>query len=155
MPEETNEKKAVRQTGSNTIVPVKADELVEKAVEMKKKGLRLSQACCSWVNNQYEISYSFADDQTLDYITLRILAERTATISSISEIYPYAAFYENEMEELFGLNIRYIDLDYHNRLYRIKTKAPFLPEDQREVATDETKKISAPDAPETQKEDAN
>jgi ech hydrogenase subunit D len=155
MSEEAADKKTAGLSGKSVIVPIQAEELVQKAVEMKKKGLRLSQACCSWVNNQYEISYSFADDETLDYTTLRILAGRTDEITSISEIYPYAAFYENEMEELFGLKIRYINLDYHNRLYRIKTKAPFLPEDQREVTSGPAAEKSPDVAEAGKKEDAN
>ncbi|MCH4031034.1 MAG: NADH-quinone oxidoreductase subunit C [Lachnospiraceae bacterium] len=156
MPEKTNDKNTIRPVGENVIVPIKAEELVGKAIEMKKDGLRLSQAHCSWVNNQYEVSYSFANDETLAYTTLRICVGRTAELSSISEIYPYAAFYENEMEELFGLKIRFKDLDYHNKLYRIKVKAPFLPEDQRDVSTDTAQeKTGAADAPAGQKEDAN
>ncbi|MGI5989641.1 MAG: NADH-quinone oxidoreductase subunit C [Lachnospiraceae bacterium] len=154
MPEETNEKKSVRPIGENVIVPIKADELIEKALEMKKQGRRLSQAHCSWYDNQYEVSYSFADDETLAYTTLRFTAPRTAVISSISEIYPYAAFYENEMSELFGLNIRFMNLDYHNKLYRIKTKAPFLPEDQRDIAPQQ-EETAKQEKPAENKEDAN
>lgn len=154
MPEESNEKKSVRPIGENVIVTIQADELIEKALEMKKQGLRLSQAHCSWYNNQYEVSYSFADDETLAYTTLRFTAPRTAEITSISEIYPYAAFYENEMSELFGLNIHFMNLDYHNKLYRIKTKAPFLPEDQREIAP-QTDEKSGQETPAESKEDAN
>ena len=34
--------------------------------------------------------------------------------------------YENEMKELFGVNIQMINLDYQNRLYRINEETPFL-----------------------------
>ena len=32
----------------------------------------------------------------------------------------------NEMKELFGVNIKMINVDYDNKLYRIKEDAPFL-----------------------------
>lgn len=142
MPEETV-KQSGKLLGKDEIIPIKAEDLIEKALEMKKKGLRLSQAHCSWINDQYEISYSFADDETLDYKTLRFYADRKAKVTSVSEIFPYAAFYENEMAELFGMDIEFMNLDYHNKLYRIKKKAPFLPEEVRKAEGLDEKKEDA------------
>ena len=35
-----------------------------------------------------------------------------------------AVFYENEMKELFGANIKMIETDYQNKLYRIEQETP-------------------------------
>lgn len=117
--------------GKNEIIEIQKEDLLLRAIEMKKKGLRLSQICAAWADKKYELSYSFADDETYDYFTLRVLAEKEEEIPSVTEVFPMAVFYENEMKELFGVKIQMISEDLHDRLYRIDTKTPFLPEEDR------------------------
>ena len=73
-----------------------------------------------------ELSYSFANDETNDYINLRIVMEKEDEVCSITEFYPYAFLYENEMKELFGVNVRMINMDYNSKLYRLKDETPFI-----------------------------
>ena len=118
--------------GKNEIIPIAPAELPIRAMEMKNKGYRLSQACAAWLKKEkkLELSYSFVDDDTYDIFSLRISledAERDTEIASISEIFSYASFYENEMRELFGANIKVINLDLQNKLYRIEEETPFVP----------------------------
>jgi ech hydrogenase subunit D len=118
--------------GKNEIITITAAELPIRAMEMKEKGLRLSQACAAWLRKEekLELSYSFVDDETYDMFNIRISLDndkRDTEIASISDIFPYAAFYENEMRELFGANIKVINLDFHNKLYRIEEETPFVP----------------------------
>lgn len=115
----------------NEIIEIRKEDLLVKAIEMKKKGFRVSQICAAWAEKKYELSYSFADDETYDYFTLRVIAEKDEEIPSITEVYPMAVFYENEMKELFGVKIQMISVDLQDRLYRIDTKTPFLPEEDR------------------------
>ena len=100
-------------------------------MEMKKSGLRFSQGCAAFWDGRYELSYSFADDETYEYKTLRLKAELDEEIPSITEIIPTAVFYENEMAEMYGVKIRMISLDFRNKLYRIEEEAPLLPKDAR------------------------
>ena len=118
--------------GKNEIIAIEPGELSVKAMEMKSKGLRLSQACAAWLRKEekLELSYSFVDDETYDMFNIRISLDndkRDTEIASISDIFPYAAFYENEMRELFGANIKYIGMDLQNKLYRIQEETPFVP----------------------------
>ena len=118
--------------GKNEIIAIEPGELSVKAMEMKSKGLRLSQACAAWLRKEekLELSYSFVDDETYGMFNVRISLDndkRDTEIASISDIFPYAAFYENEMRELFGANIKVINLDLHNKLYRIEEETPFVP----------------------------
>ncbi len=110
----------------NVLIEVEADRILDTVMEMKNKGLRLSQACAAYVNDKYELSYSFANEDTYEYTTLRVIIDKETEICSITEFYPYAFFYENEMKELFGVNIKMINDDYHNKLYRIEAETPFL-----------------------------
>jgi len=113
---------------ANTIRVIEKSELLLEVMKQKKAGRRLSQACASYRDEKYELSYSFADDVTCDYETLRVVVELDEEVPSITEMFPYAMFYENEMAELFGVKIKMIEIDYHDTLYRIKAKTPFLPE---------------------------
>ena len=116
--------------GKNEIIAIEPGELSVKAMEMKSKGLRLSQACAAWLrkDEKLELSYSFVDDDNYDMFNVSLDNDKRDTeIASISDIFPYAAFYENEMRELFGANIKVINLDFHNKLYRIEEETPFVP----------------------------
>ena len=116
----------------NEIVEIELKDLLLKVMKMKNAKLRLSQACCAYVDGKIELSYSFSNDRNYDLITLRVKVDVDTKIPSISEIMPSAIYYENEMKELFGINIQMIAVDYHKKLYRIKKKAPMLPEEVRE-----------------------
>lgn len=111
--------------------------LLEKVLEKKKQGLRLVQICATYYNGGYELSYSFSEDETYQLSTLRVVIDLEQMVPSISEIIPCAVFYENEMHEMFGVNVEMIGVDYHDRLYRIKTEMPFLPDDVREKKLEE------------------
>lgn len=110
----------------NVLIEIEADRILDTVMEMKNKGLRLSQACAAYVNDKYELSYSFANEDTYEYTTLRVVIDKETEICSVTEFYPYAFLYENEMKELFGVNIKMINFDYHNKLYRIQAETPFL-----------------------------
>lgn len=110
----------------NVLEEIEAEELLTKVMEKKNAGLRLSQACAACVNGKYELSYSFANDDTYEYITLRIVIDLDTEIPSITAFYPFAFLYENEMKELFGVKIHMINLDYQDKLYRISAETPFL-----------------------------
>ena len=116
----------------NELIAITKGELLPKCMEMKKSGLRFSQGCAAFWDGRYELSYSFADDETYEYKTLRLAAELDEEIPSITEIIPTAVFYENEMAEMYGVKIRMISTDYRNKLYRIDEEAPLLPKDARE-----------------------
>ncbi len=109
----------------NIQIAIEPEAILDHAMKMKKQGFRLSQACAAYVNKKFELSYSFADDSgTYQLTTLRIVIDPETEVSSITELYPYAFLYENEMKELFGVKIRLINLDYDNKLYRIRQETP-------------------------------
>lgn len=110
---------------AQTLVEITPDELLGHVMAMKSHKLRLSQICCVFSNDKLELSYSFANDETNDYINLRIVTDKSTEICSITEFYPYAFLYENEMKELFGVNILMINLDYNSKLYRLQDETPF------------------------------
>ena len=122
------------------IIEIDVDQLLTKAMELKKAGFRLSQACAAFVNEKFELSYSFAEDKTYQYTTLRVVIDTDTEVPSITDIVPPAVFYENEMKELFGVKIKMISLDYENRFYRIEAETPFGPDGKKGAAASGEKK---------------
>ena len=116
------------------IEEITVGELLTKAMGLKKAGYRLSQACAAYVDEKYELSYSFAEDSTYQYHTLRVVVDTDTEVPSITDIVPPAVFYENEMKELCGVKINMISLDYENRFYRIEKEAPLGPNKNKEEA---------------------
>ena len=112
---------------ANTIREIDVNELLEQVMRQKNDGRRLSQACAAYVNEKFELSYSFADDDTYGYETLRVVIDTDTVVPSITDIMPQALFYENEMKELFGVKIEMITLDYHDKQYRIEQATPLGP----------------------------
>jgi len=112
----------------NILEEIRADQLPEKVMAKMAEGYRLSQACAATIEDHLELSYSFAEDNSFQYYTFRILPAEGEEIPSITRICPAAIFYENEMRELFGANITLIALDLQDKMYRIEEVQPFAPE---------------------------
>jgi ech hydrogenase subunit D len=73
----------------------------------------------------FDVSWSFAKDGQLEHIRLRIhLGEE---VPSISESFGAAFLYENEMRELFGINVTGIAVDLRGQLYQTASRVPFAP----------------------------
>ena len=98
-------------------------------MEKKNDNWRLAQICCAFVENTYEVSYSFANDYEL--VHYRLVVDKDEQVPSISRVYRSAILYENEMKELFGLNVEFIKTDYHNKLYRIQAETPFVAKEDK------------------------
>ncbi len=107
----------------NNITVIQTDELVAKSLYERQRGSRLSQICAVRTENGYELSYSFV--LGYDMINYRLIIDEDTEVVSISDIFPSSVLYENEMVELFGVNIRFMNLDYHNKLYKIEQETPF------------------------------
>ena len=84
----------------NKTIEIDHHDILEKAIEKKRQGYRLSQACAAYADGKLELSYSYANDETYEYVTHRVIIDKDTEIISLSEVIPYASFYENEMKEL-------------------------------------------------------
>ena len=73
-----------------------------------------------------ELTYSFARDR--EFQNLRATAHPNQPIPSISELCIGAFLYENEINELFGLKIEGIVIDYKGTMYKTAEKRAFNPE---------------------------
>jgi ech hydrogenase subunit D len=73
--------------------------------------------------NLFEIAWGFVKDGVLETIREQIVAGDP--VPSISEFFGAAFLYENEIRELFGINVEGIGVDLRGQLYKTATKVPF------------------------------
>jgi ech hydrogenase subunit D len=93
---------------------------------MKSQGFRLAQICCTKLPETLELFYSF--DKDFELRNLRVtLPDASTAIPSISSVYWNAFLYENEIHDLFGIQIQGIAVDYQGKFYRTQVKAAFNP----------------------------
>ncbi len=104
------------------IVPVETGGFLMKVMEMKEEHFRIMQAHAVSTENGYELSYTFGRDY--EWTTLRLVIGEDEDVPTITNIYPAAFLYENEMAELFGVRIKMVEPDFHDKLYRIKDTTP-------------------------------
>ncbi|NLD47834.1 MAG: NADH-quinone oxidoreductase subunit C [Clostridiaceae bacterium] len=89
--------------------------LLGKVQKMIYDGYRFVTATCVDLGNgSFDIYYHFDKELTLK--NYKITVTREEEIPSISKIYFCALLVENEMKELFGLNIANIAIDYGGHL---------------------------------------
>lgn len=112
------------------LVDLPAEDLSLKALKAKKAHARLVQICAVNTETGFDLLYSFADQY--HFVNYKIALGLDEEIVSISDIYPSASFFENEMSELFGVNVDYINLDYDRHLYTIEEETPFRPKKKEE-----------------------
>jgi NADPH-dependent glutamate synthase beta subunit-like oxidoreductase len=120
----------------NEILVENADLIpaVEKLLDEKA---RLSTASCIDLGDKFEIIYHFEPQESPEPLThIRVTIAKEDTLPSISNIYLCAALIENEIQELFNVQISGIALDFQKRFLRSKESpeaellkpAPYVPE---------------------------
>lgn len=124
---------------------VARDALLERVKALAADGWRLVQISCV-PGEPRLVDYSF--DKDYRFLGLRIeLGPAEDTLPSVSAIYLAAFVYENELHDLFGLNIEGIAVDYKGHFYRLKGKPEWHPAAAPKPATAETPKpVANPDA---------
>ena len=71
----------------------------------------------------FEIAWAFAKDR--EFETIREQINVGDAVPSISEFFGAAFLYENEIRELFGINVTGLNLNLQGQLYQTATKVPF------------------------------
>ena len=104
------------------IVPL--DTLLERARALRSQGCRLVQICATRLPDQLELTYSFDHERVMTNLRVLVPAAE-ARVPSISSIYWCAFLYENEMHDLFNLQVDGMAVDFHGKLYTTAVKFPF------------------------------
>ncbi len=109
-----------------TLETVDIPTLYKIMLEKQRAGYRLAQICATAFEGYNEIIYSVVDGYKFE--NYKTIVPIDTEINTISDFFPSAMLYENEMKELFDVKIKSINPDYDNKLYRIAVKAPFKKE---------------------------
>ena len=102
------------------IIHIEKTDILNKTREMKNSGYRLVQMCAL---KDLILLYGFEKDEKL--IVFSFSADGAEPVESISSVYSYAFMYENEIKDLFGINIANMNLDFNGHFYETTVKMPF------------------------------
>ena len=108
------------------IVEITASELLAAVQDLKTEGYRLGQACASKRGDKIELLYSFDKDHVLK--NLKLSLDNNEAVQSITHIYWAAFIYENEMQDLFGVEFKNMALNYGGHFYKVSEPTPWNPE---------------------------
>lgn len=106
-----------------TTTLIDVGNLIGRVEQFKNEGYRLVQINASKIGDVYELNYSF--DKDYSFQNLRITVTTETEVPSISGMYWGAFVYENEMHDLFGIQVRGINIDYKGHLIKTTIKFPF------------------------------
>jgi ech hydrogenase subunit D len=107
-----------------TIDTITVEALVERVRALRDRNYRIVQVGATRLPEDFELTYSFDLDGKL--LSLRLLVPASAArVPSISAIYGCAALYENELHDLFNLEVQGMTLDFKGNFYKTAVKFPF------------------------------
>ena len=104
------------------IIPVEA--LLERVRAQHQQGSRLVQIGATRLPDKVELTYSFDLAGQLSSLRLQLPTDQPR-VPSISPIYWCAFLYENDIHDLFNIQVDGIVVDFKGTLYRTAVKYPF------------------------------
>lgn len=108
-----------------TMVDVMPETLVAEARRMREQGFRLVQICATRLGEELQLDYSF--DLNRRFVNFRFRQPKAgARVPSISSVYWCAFTYENEISDLFGVQVDGNALDFKGAFYKTAMKHPFI-----------------------------
>ncbi len=110
---------------TQTMIAMMPETLVAEARKMYEQGYRLVQICATRVGEEIELDYSF--DLNRRFVNFRFFVPSAGgRIPSISSVYWCAFTYENEISDLFGIQVDGNALDFKGTFYTTAVKHPFI-----------------------------
>ena len=107
------------------IIQVAAADLLVRAAQYKKDGYRMVQILCTRIPEGYELTYSFDKDCVME--NLRVVVPLDGSVMSVTSQFWYAFVWENEIHDLFGLNVAFIapEVDYGGKFFQLAKPMPW------------------------------
>ena len=99
------------------------DTLMDKVRHKRETGCRLVQISATRLPDEVELTYSF--DLNSQLTNLRLSLKGETHLPSISSIYGCAILYENEIQDLFGVAVDGLTVDFKGNFYKTAVKFPF------------------------------
>jgi len=114
------------------LTEIQLDSLMGAVAIKRAAGYRFVTMTCSDLGDSYDLFYHF--DKELNLENLRLKLPKGATLPSISSEYFAAVLVENEIKDLFGIEITGLLLDYQGH-FILADGAPKGPFNRVEVGT--------------------
>lgn len=105
------------------IEDIEVGELMPRCAMLKSYGWRLCQIHSVRTEGGYELTYTLALDYDLHNFKIKVTEDEA--VPSLTPIYACAWMYENEIAELFGVNIKNILMNFEKKLYKLNVETPF------------------------------
>ncbi len=99
------------------------EELFARCAALRFEGWRLVQIGCTALPGGAELNYTF--DKSYEFLNLRVRCNQGDAIPTIQTVYECAFIYENEIAELFAINITDMPVDFKGQFYKTAQFAPF------------------------------
>ena len=106
------------------IEAITVDQLRDKVRALREQGQRLVQISATRLSDEVELTYSFDLDYRLTNLRLCLPGVNTQ-LPSISPIYGCAILYENEIHDLFNVQVDGLTVDFKGNFYKTAVKFPF------------------------------
>ena len=107
-----------------TFETIPVETLLERVRAFREQGWRLVQISATRLPDQLELTYSFDREKVLANLRL-VLPGGEPKVPSISSIFWCAFLYENELHDLFNLEVPGLAVDFHGHFYKTGVKFPF------------------------------
>ena len=105
------------------VIPV--ETLLPKVRELRDAGWRLVQIGAAAVGEVIEVTYSFDLENRLSNLRVSLPAKGPPRLPSIASVYACSFLYENEMHDLFGIQVSGMAVDFKGKFYRPTVPFPF------------------------------
>jgi ech hydrogenase subunit D len=113
------------------ITKIEVSDLLTEVKKLSDTGYRLSQISATALAAGFQIDYSF--DKDYHFVDLRVeIPSAKESLPSVSPVYWSAFLYENEIQDLFGITVKGMAVDYQNKFYKLAVKTPFAKDKTRE-----------------------
>lgn len=104
--------------------PITLEDIPELSSKRKNDGSRFVQILAVNTESGIDLIYSFMKDGKLCNYKVESLNKEQAVVPSITDNFLAAFVFENEIHDLFGVNIKDIAIDFQGNFYALAQKEP-------------------------------
>ncbi|MCE5243467.1 MAG: NADH-quinone oxidoreductase subunit C [Syntrophobacteraceae bacterium] len=101
-------------------------DIVNEGKKLMDAGSKLVTAVCSDLDEKLEVSYFFSSGRGVDMTCLRYTVGKDEEVQSLSGVTLSSVLIENEMQELFGLKVKGLAIDYGGHML-LAHDSPVMP----------------------------
>lgn len=110
-------------TIKDEFIPIKLEEVHDKAAQLKEEVYRFVQTHAVYNEPNVDLFYTWMKDGVLYNYKVEGVSHDTP-VQSITDLFLAAFVFENEYRELFDVNVQDIAIDFGGKFYDLSEEAP-------------------------------